>query len=100
MDIVAPPFANSWSLEDLSFTTAGGDRWSTANKVHVWNGSDYDHYYYKYKAGGTGNGWRNKNSKGTVPDSFGAGQAVFIELGNGSTTTPPTGGTVTFAAPH
>lgn len=95
MDIVAPPFANEWSLSDLAFSTAGGNRISVANKVHVWNGSGYDTYWFK---NGTPGAWRNKIATNSVPVSFGAGQSFFVELGNG-TSTKPTSGTVTFTKP-
>lgn len=96
MAVVAPPFADEWSLNDLTFSTAGGNRFAVANQVHVWNGTGYDVYWYKKTT--SGGSWKNKVSANSVPDSFGAGQSFFVVLGNG-TSTAPESGTLTFAAP-
>lgn len=93
MDIVAPPFAKAWSLDDITFSTEGSSRISGANKVHVWNGTGYDTYWYKATTGAKA-GWylKGNSTKLASLPTLGAAQAVFVELGSG------TSGTVTFAA--
>lgn len=86
---VASPFAAPFALTDLTFSDAGSTRYASGNKVHVWNGTGYDTFWYK-----KGTGWKAKDSGTTVPSAIQPGQGVFVEFGSASS------GTVTFAAPH
>lgn len=87
---VANPYSASWSLDDLTFSTAGAKRRGDSNKVYLWNGTGYDLFWYK-----NGTGWVSDSDVVSVPASIGAAQGVFVELGNGATS-----GTVTFAVPE
>lgn len=92
MGIVASPFAAAWPLSSVAsaFSTDGSSRYATANKIHVWNGSGYNTFWYK-----AGTGWKSKTSGVTVPSAIGAGQGVFVEFGKGAAN-----GTISFAAPQ
>lgn len=91
MGIVSSPFATAWPLARAAsaFSTKGSSRYLAANKIHVWNGSGYNTFWYK-----DGTGWKSKTSGVTVPSAIGAGQGVFVEFGNDESN-----GTITFTAP-
>lgn len=84
---ISAKFSAPWSIDNAAvgestFKATSGNKKSTANKIHFWNGSGYTTYWYKNTGSEATSGWKPEN-----PPRVKAGEGVMVELKTGSTLT-------------
>ena len=89
--LVASPFADAWSPSDTSLDEGSYSRWGAkANKIHVWNGTGWETWWYKAGKNGAAGEWKCKDTTITDEPPIGAAQAVLIEKGSANSATSVT----------